>query len=154
MENIIVLKKSMADVINDFPQLIEKDKQMIIKRLNGRKFHLASADAYSKNLSMPEHPHYFVSGEFIDYRYETHVKYNIRANATLQILAIVVPLMALPTLFFGLPAFKSGDYLPLILNSVIYLILVGLSIYLYLSQRKKMQTKGDKQFREMFEKLE
>jgi hypothetical protein len=153
MENIIVLKKSMVDVINDFPQLIERDKQMIVKRLDGRKFHLVSSDAYNKNLSLPEYPHYFVLGEFIDYRYETHVKYGVRANATFQILAIVVPLMALPTLFFGLPAFKSGHYLPLILNCIIYLILVGLSTYFYLSQRKKMQTKGDKQFREMFEKL-
>jgi hypothetical protein len=144
----------MSEVINRFPNLIQRDKQMIIKLLDGRKFLLESNDAFSKNWAMLEYPHYFVLGEFIDYRYETHVKYRVRANSTLKTLATVVPLMALPTLFFGLSAFKSGHYFPLILNCIIYLILVALSSYFYLSQRKKMMAKGDKQFREMFEKLD
>ena len=102
MENIIVVKRDMDLIIAMFPRIINKDKQMQIKRLEGRKFHLKSTDSFNKSLSLPEHEHYFVSGEFINYRYETHVKYKIRANSTFQLLAFVVPLMALVRLFMFL----------------------------------------------------
>jgi hypothetical protein len=156
MENIAVIKKQMTDLLNDFPAAIEHDKQMIIKRLDGRKFQLASVDAYSKSINMPEKEHYFVTGEFIKYRYETHIKYTVRANATFKILAIIVPLMALPTLGFGLMSLKKmpQNYTPLLINVAIYLTLVGISTWLYLSQKKKFEAKGEQQFKQLLKRME
>jgi hypothetical protein len=156
MENIIVIKRDMDLIIAMFPKIIKKDKQMLLKRLDGRKFHLKSIDSFNKSLALPEHEHYFVSGEFINYRYETHVKYKIRANSTFQLLAFVVPLMALPTLVFGLMGDKS---LPIyatkaLLSTVLYLILVGISTFVYFSQNKKLKAKGVLQFEELISNLE
>jgi hypothetical protein len=160
MENIIVVKRDMDLIIAMFPRVIKKDKQMLLKRLNGRKFDLKSVDSFNKSLALPEHEHYFVSGEFINYRYETHVKYKIRANSTFQLLAFVVPLMALPALIFV----NTGDKLQQILDPnyptkallsiVLYLVLVGISTFVYFSQNKKLKAKGALQFEELISRLE
>jgi hypothetical protein len=156
MEKIIVVKRDMDLIIAMFPRIIKKDNQMQIKRLDGRKFVLKSIDSFNKNLTLPEHEHYFVSGEFINYRYETHVKYKIRANSTFQLLAFVIPLMALPTLVLGV----MGDRLQPIyatkalVSIVVYLVLVGISTFVYFSQNKKLKVKGVLQFEELISKLE
>jgi hypothetical protein len=156
MEKIIVVKRDMDLIIAMFPRIIKKDNQMQIKRLDGRKFVLKSIDSFNKNLTLPEHEHYFVSGEFINYRYETHVKYKIRANSTFQLLAFVIPLMALPTLVLGV----MGDRLQPIfatkalVSIVVYLVLVGISTFVYFSQNKKLKAKGVLQFEELISKLE
>ena len=145
----------MPDILAIFPDVIDGDKRMQLKRLDGRKFDLKSTDSFNKSLSMPEHEHYFVSGEFIRYRYETHVKYKIRANSSFQLLAFVVPLMALPTLVFGImgdklhPNYASKS----LLSIAIYLLIVGISTFIYFSQNKKFKMKGDVQFKELIKKL-
>jgi hypothetical protein len=157
MEKIIIIKQSMDELLALFPKVVEEDKQMELKRLNGWKFDLKSTDAFSKNLQMPEHQHYFVSGEFIRYRYETHIRYTVRANSLFQLLAWVVPLFALPTLLIGLMAFKSnpGKNLNiLLLNCAIYAALVGVSTFVYFSQNKKLIAKGEQKFKKLMKQLE
>jgi hypothetical protein len=157
VEKTIIIKQSMDELLALFPQVIEEDKQMALKRLNGWKFDLKSTDAFSKNLQMPEHQHYTVSGEFIRYRYETHIRYTVKANSLFQLFAWIVPLFALPTLLIGLMAFKTNpekNLNVLLLNCAIYAALVGVSTFVYFSQNKKLVAKGEQQFKRLMKRLE
>jgi hypothetical protein len=156
MQNSVFLEKNITEVLAIFSKVVGKDKQLILKKLNGQKFELTSAAKYEK-VNMMEKERYFISGQFVESDGKTHLNYTIRANATYRIIGfLILPLMSLPTLVLGLARTKainegaSNGWLNVLIYSVIVILGGGICLF----QDRKLRVEGERAFGNLIEKMD
>jgi hypothetical protein len=149
MKKTIFIEKNIENVKLAFQKIIVNDKTMQLKQMNGNKFYLVSTDNFG-NFNMIEKEDYFISGQFLENNGNTIVKYNIRANATFNVLCLVIPLMSLPTIIIGL----KSDTTNMINNFFAYFSIVTIGVSLLLYNANKLKVKGENQFKQVIKLLE
>jgi hypothetical protein len=154
MYNTITIEKNISEVLTLFPKALAENKQLLLKKMTAEKFALVSKEKYEK-VNMIEKEVFFVTGRFTEENGQTHIEYQIRANATFRIIFfMVIPLMVSPTLALGLSSKANTEGVANgFVNVGIYCAIIVLSVCIGLFYDKKLTLKGDLQFRNFIEML-